>query len=119
MLNTFLTNRAGDLYPAPDTFRPERWSTIAPSAFEFPVFSAGPHTCPGYWFGLTTVKIALAAIVTRYRVELPADARVDYRVQPTLRPRAGLHAVLRREDGSRRTAQPITGGIRNLIKFPA
>jgi cytochrome P450 len=119
MLNTFLTNRADDLYPAPDAFRPERWSTIAPSAFEFPVFSAGPHGCPGYWFGLSAVKIALAAIVTRYRIELPADARVDYRVQPTLRPRAGLRAVLRREDGSRRAARPIAGSIRNLIKFPA
>ena len=39
ILNTFLTNRMRDLYPEGDVFRPERWFTIAPSAFEFPVFS--------------------------------------------------------------------------------
>src|SRR5262249_55317869 len=50
MLNTFLTNRMPDLYPDADVFRPERWFTIAPTAFEFPVFSGGPHGCPGYWF---------------------------------------------------------------------
>ena len=96
MLNTFLTNRTPELYPEGDVFRPERWFTIAPTAFEFPVFSGGPHSCPGYWFGLTTIKIALAAILTRYRMSLPRDARIDYRVQPTMRPLQSISVLLER-----------------------
>ncbi len=118
MLNTFLTNRAGELYPQGDAFRPERWSALAPSMFEFPVFSAGPHACPGYWFGSLAVKIALAAILARCRMELPPGARVDYAVQPTFRPRRRLAVVLRRADDGKPAAAAIAGTIRDLVRFP-
>ncbi len=118
ILNAFLTNRMPDLYPDGDLFRPERWSTIAPTAFEFPVFSAGPHGCPGYWFGSAAVKIALAAILTRYRVDLAAGARVDYNVQPTFRPRQSFRVLVHRRDAGKSAATPVTGTIRNLVKFP-
>ena len=117
MLNTFLTNRMPDLYPDGDTFRPERWFTIAPTMFEFPVFSGGPHSCPGYWFGSTAVKVALAAILTRYAMDLSPDVRIDYRVQPTFRPGLGVPVVLRRQDDRKSPATPIAGNIRNLVKF--
>jgi cytochrome P450 len=106
-----------DLYPEADVFRPERWLTIAPSAFEFPVFGAGPHICPGFWFDSIAVKIALAAILTRCCVDLPA-ARIDYRTQPTLRPRQRVDVVLRRRGGGRSEAAPIAGRIRSLVKLP-
>jgi cytochrome P450 len=118
MLNTFLTNRMPELYPEGDVFRPERWFTITPTAFEFPVFSGGPHSCPGYWFGLATIKVALAAILTRYRMNLPLDARIDYRVQPTMRPLESVPALLRPQNGGALSATPISGKIRNLVSFP-
>jgi len=117
MLNTFLVNRMPDLYPDGDTFRPERWRSIAPGAYEFPVFSAGPHACPGYWFGLASVKIALAAILTRYRVVLERDARIDYRVQPTMRPLNALRVTLERDAGAA-SAIPVTGTLLDLLKVP-
>lgn len=118
MLNTFLTNRLPELYPEGDVFRPDRWFTIAPTALEFPVFSGGPHSCPGYWFGLTAVKVALTAILTRYRMSLPLDARIDYRVQPTMRPLQSVAALLHLQDGGKLPATPISGKIRNLVSFP-
>jgi cytochrome P450 len=118
MLNTFLTNRASDLYPEGDVFRPQRWSSLAPSMFEFPVFSAGPHACPGYWFGSLAVKIALAAILARCRMELPPGARVDYAVQPTFRPRRRLAVILRRADDGKPATARIAGTIRDLVKLP-
>lgn len=118
ILNTFLTNRMPELYLEGDLFRPERWFTIAPNAFEFPVFSAGPHSCPGYWFGSTAVKVALAAILTRYRINLPVDARIDYRVQPTMRPLAGIPVFLTLQHGGTHSATPISGKIRDLVSFP-
>src|SRR5216683_552829 len=117
ILNTFLTNRMPHPYPDGDVFRPERWFTIAPTAFEFPVFSGGPHSCPGYWFGSTAVKVALAAILTRYRLVLAPNARIDYRVQPTMRPLQRVHALLHPQDGAF-TATPISGRIRDLVTLP-
>src|SRR5258707_2603175 len=117
ILNTFLTNRMPHLYPDGDVFRPERWFSIAPTAFEFPVFSGGPHSCPGYWFGSTAVKIALAAILTRYRLALAPNPRIDYRVQPTMRPLQRVHALLHPQDGAF-TATPISGRIRDLVTLP-
>jgi cytochrome P450 len=118
MLNTFLTNRLPELYPEGDVFRPDRWFTIAPTALEFPVFSGGPHSCPGYWFGLTAIKVALTAILTRYRMSLPLHARIDYRVQPTMRPLQSVAALLHLQDGGKLPATPISGKIRNLVSFP-
>jgi cytochrome P450 len=118
VLNTFLTNRVPELYPDGDVFRPERWLTIAPNAFEFPVFSAGPHLCPGYWFGSAAIKIGLAAILTRYRVDLAPDTRIDYRAQPTLRPRQRVGIVLRHAGGGQHAGAPVIGQIRNLVNFP-
>jgi cytochrome P450 len=117
ILNTFLVNRMPHPYPDGDVFRPERWFTIAPTAFEFPVFSGGPHGCPGYWFGSTAVKIALAAIVTRYRLVLPPNTRIDYRVQPTMRPLQRVHALLCPQDGAF-AATPVSGRIRDLVALP-
>jgi len=117
VLNTFLTNRATPLYPDGDVFRPERWFTIAPTAFEFPVFSGGPHVCPGYWFGSTAVKIALAAILCRYRLLLAPNSRVDYRVQPTMRPLQRLNLVLHPQDGAF-VPTPVSGRIRELVMLP-
>lgn len=116
ILNVFIVNRTPDLYPDGDVFRPERWSTIAPSAYEFPVFSAGPHICPGYWFGTTAVKIALAAILLRYRMNLLPGTRVDYRIQPTMRPAGPLLVTLHRQDGAF-AAAPVSGSIHDLVRL--
>lgn len=118
LLNTFLTNRMSDLYPDPDVFWPERWFNIAPTVFEFPVFSGGPYSCPGYLFGSTAVKVALAAIVSRFTIDLLPASRIDYLVQPTLRPRGGVSVRLRRRDGEAPIPISVTGNIRDLVKLP-
>jgi hypothetical protein len=64
------------------------------------------------------VKIALAAILTRCRLELPPDARVDYAVQPTFRPRRRLAVILRRAGDGKPAAAEIAGSIRHLVRFP-
>lgn len=116
ILNVFIVNRSPDMYPEGDLFRPERWLTIAPNAYEFPVFSAGPHICPGYWFGMTAVKIALAAILMRYRMSLSPDIRLDYHIQPTMRPAGPMPVTLHRQDGAF-TAAPVAGSINELVRM--
>ena len=117
VLNAFLINRAPDLYPEPDHFRPQRWSTINPSAFEYAVFSGGPRNCPGYWFGINVVKVAIATILLRYRVALAKGLRIDYKVRVAASPRGQVTAFLLRQDGAF-AAAPLCGDLCKLISFP-
>jgi cytochrome P450 len=114
MLSAVVTNRMPEIYPEPDSFRPERWAAIAPTPFEYLVFSAGPRSCPGYWLGTAMVKAAIAVTFLNYRAELDRRYPVDYRARPGLRPRGAIRATLRPQDGAFAPA-PVTGNIRALV----
>jgi cytochrome P450 len=115
IISPFLTNRAPELYPEGDRFKPERWVQIAPSQYEYLAFSAGPRTCVGYWFALTFLKTAVACITRRYRVALVPGARIDRRVATAMWPSRGLPVVIHAQDG-RFSASPIRGNIRHLVR---
>src|SRR5262245_65408159 len=78
-----MTHRLPDVYGAPMRFHPARWFNINPSPYEYLPFSAGPRRCPGSWFGTDFIKVALVAILTRYRLEFDGRARLDWRFAPT------------------------------------
>jgi cytochrome P450 len=114
LLSAFVTNRLPGRYPEPDSFQPQRWASINPTPFEYLVFSAGPRNCPGYWLGMAMVKVAVATILRRHRIEFAPDARVDYIARPGLRPRGKVVAVLHRQDGA--FSRPrIAGNIFDLV----
>ena len=118
LLSPFLTNREPGIYPDADRFRPDRWATIAPSQYEYSVFSGGPRGCPGYTFALAILKVAVATIMTRYRIALEPGTRIDYNVGVALTPRRGIPAVLHRHNGAF-AASSIRGKIRDLVTFPS
>lgn len=117
LLSAFLTNRIEALYPEPSRFRPERWATINPSPFDYAVFSAGPRSCPGFAFGQSVVKVALAAILSRFSFRLAAQ-RVDHRVRVAMTPARPVMATLGKPDQAF-AAAPIRGSISRLVTFPA
>jgi cytochrome P450 len=117
VLSAFLTNRMPDLYPEADRFLPERWSTINPTAFEYMVFGGGPRNCPGYLFATKVLKVALAAMLMAFRIEIRPETRIEYQMQPTLRPAGRVPVVLHRQDGAF-AAAPIRGNVRSLVRFP-
>ena len=117
VMSAFVINRLPDLYPDPDRFKPERWASIKPSAFEYATFSAGPRICPGQWFGLDVLKVSLAAILSRFRVELEPNVRIEYQIQPTLSPRTPVPAKLKSKQETFAGTR-LRGGISRLIQFP-
>lgn len=117
ILSAFVLNRLPDLYPDPDRFKPERWASIRPSAFEYASFSAGPRICPGQWFGWNLLKLSLVAILSRFRVELEPNVRIEYQIQPTLSPRTPVPAMLKSTQETF-ASSPLRGGISQLIQFP-
>jgi len=117
VLSPFLTNRNPDFFPDTDRFKPERWTSIDPSPYEYFVFSGGPRSCPGNWLAFAMIKMAVATILTRYRIAIEPDARIDYRVGLALSPRGEIPATLHCQDGAF-AAAPIRGRIRELVQFP-
>jgi cytochrome P450 len=115
ILSPFLTNRLPELYPDGDRFKPERWSRIEPSQYEYLVFSAGPRMCIGYWFAMTFLKIAIAQIVRTYRLRIVPRARIDCRVAISMWPSRGIPVIIHRQD-RRFSASPVTGNICELIQ---
>ncbi len=118
LLNIFLSNRQSDRYPDANRFQPGRWATINPTPFEFPTFSAGPHSCIGYWFAMSMIKIAIASILTRFRLSVTTGAKINYRVTPgILSPATIVPVALYRQDEVF-AGTPIRGNVRNLVQFP-
>jgi len=118
LTSVYLINRDAELYVEPNKFIPERWRSLDRSPFEYPVFGAGGRMCPGALFGNQMVKIALAAILSRHRVELVPHTRIDHRAAITLTPSPGVPVVLR-EKAALPLASPVVGSIHELVDLPA
>ena len=89
-----LVHRRPDLYPEPETFRPERFLERKYAAHEWFPFGGGNRICPGMAFALAEMKIVLATLFATRRLARPEGARS----RPV---RVGI--VLGPDDGARMT----------------
>jgi cytochrome P450 len=87
----YLLHRRPDLYPDPNTFRPERFLERQPGTYEWIPFGGGVRRCLGASFALMEMKVVLGTILRN--VELKPS-------------RAGGEAVSRRAI----TFAPAKGG---------
>jgi unspecific monooxygenase len=98
----YLLHRRPDLYPEPDTFKPERFlgrRIIDP--YEWTPFGGGIRRCLGYFFALFEMKAILASVLSqaRLRIENP-DAGVTRRgffLAPAGGPAVVLEELRRRD----------------------
>jgi cytochrome P450 len=119
-LSIFHMHHDPALFERPERFDPSRWSKIKPSVYEYNPFSAGPRMCIGASFATMEIKIALAILLQRFRVEMAPRARVDHRVMITMAPKGGLRMRVRPAD--RRWSaggQDVRGGVRALVELPS
>jgi cytochrome P450 len=72
----------------PDRFEPERRARWPRGAYV--PFGMGPRVCIGKRFGYTEVHAIAAALLRRYRFELPSGHRMRIHQAPTLSPKGGL-----------------------------
>jgi len=114
MLSPHVTHRMPGIYPAPRRFRPERWSTLKPTPYEYLPFGAGPRRCPGYSFATEFLKLGIAAFVPRYRLEASRRPRFDYVYHGIMMPKAGIAVRLLPQDRAFAPMAP-RGNIRDLV----
>jgi len=117
LVSAWMTNRDPVLYPDPERFDPSRWEGTVRSPFQWLAFSAGPRRCLGMWFALAFLKTILAAVMVRWRPEVPDQTRLGLNVAITVRPVPGLPLRLRPADGRFATAR-FRGNVRRYIALP-
>jgi cytochrome P450 len=113
----YFTHRLPELYPEPTRFRPERWEEIEPSAYEYLPFLAGARMCVGATFAMQEIKVVLAMLLQRYRLELVPNTVIDRRVTMTLSPKYGLPMMVHLLD-RKFAASAWRGDVRDMISAP-
>jgi len=114
MFNQMITHRIPELYEDPDHFKPERWSSIKRTAFEYLPFSAGEHMCIGWNFALQEIKVVLAVLLQRHRFSVRPNANISPNMM--MRPLHGLPMEVVPQDRKfKRT--PVRGTVHHLIHF--
>lgn len=119
ILSIFHMHHDPEVFPDPRRFDPRRWETIKPSVYEYNPFSAGPRMCIGAAFASMEIKIVLAMLLSRFRLELPAGAKIDHRVAITMAPSGGLAMDVHRPDRAPSAARGFRGKVRSLAAWPA
>lgn len=110
----YMTHHMPELYPNPERFDPARWETIKPTPAEFLPFGAGPRTCLGSSLAQCVIKLAVAHIVPRWKINVVPNARVDRHMGISLGPKGGLPVVLAAQDRDLHQS-PITGNVRDMV----
>ena len=120
-LSIFHMHHDPAIFEQPKEFRPSRASKINPSVYEYNPLSAGPRMCIGAAFAMMEIKIALAVMLQRFRVERLASTCVDRRVAITMAPKDGLRMRIRKADGAwaaaRRALPAVRGNIREIVEL--
>lgn len=115
-LSIFHMHHDPAVFSEPERFLPRRWESCKPSVYEYNPFSAGPRMCIGATFALMEIKIVLATMLQRFRLELPEGARVDPRIAITMAPIGGLKMRVRRRDERSRPSR-VRGSIAELVQL--
>lgn len=92
------THHNAEYWPEPDQFDPLRFTREAEKArhkYAWVPFGGGAHMCLGLHFAYMQVKVLMAQLLSRYRVELARGSGGDWQPWPIPKPRDGLQIELR------------------------
>jgi unspecific monooxygenase len=70
-----LVHRSGQLYPEPETFRPERFLARHYAAHEWFPFGGGARMCLGMAFAMYEMKVVLSTMLATIRLTRPPGLR--------------------------------------------
>jgi cytochrome P450 len=115
--SNFITHRMPHIYEQPARFMPDRWLSINPSPYEYFPFGTGTRMCIGASFAQMEMKIVLAILLQRYRLNLVPNTRMDRKEIITMTSKYGLPMTLHRQDHNFNRS-PIRGNILEMVDLP-
>jgi cytochrome P450 len=116
--SAYITHHSPELYPQPRRFFPDRWIGVKPDPYEYLPFGAGPRACIGKLFAMREIKVAMAMILSRHRLTVEPNIRIDRRVQVMMSPKHGLPMRIHAHDGPH-GAVSVKGNIHEMVELPA
>jgi cytochrome P450 len=102
--SVYLVHRDQRLYPRPDSFEPDRWSTFKAAQWEWLPFGGGLRRCIGAAFAIYEMKMVLAAVLARTDLKLATRDVKVVRRSITLTPSEGLPVVMTARRGTTHAA---------------
>jgi cytochrome P450 len=119
-VSIYQTHQMPELYPQPEVFSPQRWETINPTIYEYNPFSVGPRLCIGAGFAMMEIKIVLAMLLQRYRLQLMPKVKIDPVGMIVLASKYGMPMQIHKQDHQfDRSIEGVQGTIRQMVKLPA
>ena len=99
ILSPYLVHRHPDLWPAPESFDPQRFLTrIDPGRASFIPYGAGPRLCIGRDFATVEGTMILAALAGRFDLQRRAARAPESLPLVTIRPRGGMPLQVSRRE---------------------
>jgi cytochrome P450 len=95
--NVHLTHHMEEYWDSPETFDPMRFTPDKVKArhkFAWVPFGGGAHMCLGLHFAYMQVKILMAQMLQRYRVEVEDGYEPEWQPWPIPKPKDGLRITL-------------------------
>ncbi len=106
--SSWASHHLPEVFPEPGRFEPQRFApeskALLPKGAYIP-FGGGSRTCIGMRFGQMEIRTVATAILSRLRLELPADFELQVRQMPTISPREGLPMIVRERAARPRSLQ--------------
>lgn len=97
LIAPYVLHRLAHYFPDPDRFDPSRFAPETEKELPrhaYIPFGAGPRICIGNSFAMLEAQLLLAAMVHRFRFEVPPGHVVEPLAEITLTPRGGLPLIL-------------------------
>jgi cytochrome P450 len=113
-ISHYLTHHLPEVHARPLEFLPERWTGAAADSYEYLPFSAGPRACPGYFFATSVLKTVIVMVLQRFRLRVAPGARIDRRVEVSLRPHPGIPVTVH-APGSEPDPPRVRGNIHEMV----
>lgn len=89
--SVMLAHRREEVFPDPESFRPERFIDKRYSPFEFLPFGGGHRRCLGAAFAMYEMKLVLADLIRRFEFEaVHPEPDVPVRRNVTMEPKSGV-----------------------------
>ena len=118
-VSIYHTHHMPELYPQPEVFKPQRWENMTKSIYEYNPFSAGPRVCIGSGFAKLEIKIVLAILLQRYRLQCISDLTVDRKGVIVMSPAKGMPMHVFPQDRQFTAGlNGVRGNVRDMVQLP-
>jgi cytochrome P450 len=119
-ISIYHSHHMAEIYSEPEKFNPQRWEGFEPTMHEYNPFSAGSRICIGAGFAMMEIKMILAMLLMRYRLQfLPQEPVNRSGGLIVMVPKNGMKMIVRKQDREfNQGTSGVWGNVREMVQLP-